>query len=82
MKQGRKLTRFEKSCVQKQGKNPKDYVYAYKVSDSYFKIRHKQTGIEAIVNVFEEALYSQQQQDRELTMAQIMNSLLPNSDLN
>ena len=29
-----------------------------------------------------EALYSQQQQDRELTVAQIMNSLLPNSDLN
>ena len=47
------MTRFEKSCVQKQGKNPKDYVYAYKVSDSYFKIRHKQTGIEAIVNVFD-----------------------------
>ena len=29
-----------------------------------------------------EALYSQQKQDRELTAAQIMNSLLPNSDLN
>ena len=28
-----------------------------------------------------EALYSQQEQDWELTMAQIMNSLLPNSDL-
>ena len=27
-----------------------------------------------------EVLYSQQKQDRELTMAQIMNSLLPNSD--
>ena len=30
----------------------------------------------------EEALYSQQKQDWELTVAQIMNSLLPNSDLN
>ena len=30
----------------------------------------------------EEALYSQQKQDQELTVAQIMNSLLPNSDLN
>ena len=30
----------------------------------------------------EEALYSQQKQDRELTVAPIMNSLLPNSDLN
>ena len=29
-----------------------------------------------------EALYSQQKQDRELTVAQIMNSLLPNSDIN
>ena len=29
-----------------------------------------------------EALYSQQKQDRELTVAQIMNSLLPNSDWN
>ena len=29
-----------------------------------------------------EALYSQQKQDWELTMTQIMNSLLPNSDLN
>ena len=27
-----------------------------------------------------EAIYSQQKQDRELTVAQIMNSLLPNSD--
>ena len=30
----------------------------------------------------EEALCSQQKQDQELTVAQIMNSLLPNSDLN
>ena len=29
-----------------------------------------------------EALYSQQNQDQELTVAQIMNSLLPNSDFN
>ena len=29
-----------------------------------------------------EALYSQQKQDWEMTMAQIMNSLLQNSDLN
>ena len=29
-----------------------------------------------------EALCSQQKQDQELTVAQIMNSLLPNSDLN
>jgi len=29
-----------------------------------------------------EALYSQQKQDQEQTVAQIMNSLLPGSDLN
>ena len=29
-----------------------------------------------------EALYSQQKQDQELTVAQIMNRLLPDSDLN
>ena len=29
-----------------------------------------------------EAVYSQQKQDQELTVAQTMNSLLPNSDLN
>ena len=29
-----------------------------------------------------EALYSQEKQDQELTVAQIMNSLLQNSDLN
>ena len=29
-----------------------------------------------------EALYSQQKQDQELTVAQIMNFLLQNSDLN
>ena len=29
-----------------------------------------------------EALYSQQKQGQELTVAQIMSSLLPNSDLN
>ena len=29
-----------------------------------------------------DVLYSQQKQDLELTVAQIMNSLLPNSDLN
>ena len=29
-----------------------------------------------------EALYSQQKQDQELIVAQVMNSLLPNSDLN
>ena len=43
------------------------------------------TGIRLIIFLAAkdgEALYSQQNEDEELTMAQIMNSLLPNSDLN
>ena len=48
---------------------------------------HKMVNIEIRLIMFiaakdGEALYSQQKQDRELIMAQIMNSLLPNSDLN
>ena len=34
------------------------------------------------LRAFAEALYSQQKQDWELTVAQIMNFLLQNSDLN
>ena len=48
---------------------------------------HEMVNTEIILIIFfavedREALYSQQQQDWELTVAQIMNSLLPNSDLN
>ena len=48
---------------------------------------HQMVNIEMRLIIFfvakdGEALYSQQKQDWELTVAQIMNSLLPNSDLN
>ena len=48
---------------------------------------HQMVNTEIRVTIFfaakdGEALYSQQKQDWELTVAQIMNSLLPNSDLN
>ena len=48
---------------------------------------HQMVNTEIILIIFfaakdGEALYSQQKQDRELTVAQIMNSLLPNSGLN
>ena len=47
---------------------------------------HQMVNTESRLIIFfaakdEEALYSQQKQDQELTVAQIMNSLLPNSDL-
>ena len=42
-----------------------------------------QNQIDYILSIKDgEALYSQQKQDQELTVAQIMNSLLPNSDSN
>ena len=48
---------------------------------------HQMVNIEIILIIFfaakdGEVLYSQQKQDQELTVAQIMKSLLPNSDLN
>ena len=53
-------------------------LYTWTSSDGYTKIR--------LIIFFAardgEALYSQQKQDQELTVAQIMNSLLPNSDSN
>ena len=49
--------------------------------------RHQMVSTEVRLTTFYaakdgEALYSQQKQDLELTVAQIMTSLLPNSDLN
>ena len=49
--------------------------------------RHQMVNTEIILIIFfaakdGEALYSQKKQDQELTVAQIMNSLLPNSYLN
>ena len=48
---------------------------------------HKMVNTEIRLIIFfvakdEETLYSQPKQDRELTVPQIRNSLLPNSDLN
>ena len=49
--------------------------------------RHQMVNTEIRLIIFfaakgGEAVYSQQKQDEELTVAQIMNSLLQNSDLN
>ena len=46
--------------------------------------RHQMVNTEIIFFAVEdgEALYSHQKQDRELTVTQIMNSLLQNSELN
>ena len=55
--------------------------------DSSTHEHHQIISTEIILIIFfaaedEDALNSQQKQDWELTVAQIMNSLLPNSDLN
>ena len=49
--------------------------------------RHQMVNTEIRLIIFfaakdGEALYCQQKQDQELTVAQIMNSILPNGDLN
>ena len=57
------------------------YIYLYILG------HHQMVNIEIRLIIFfaakdREALYSHQKQDQELTMAQIMDSLLPNSDIN
>ena len=54
-KRGRKLTREEKAFVLKQGKDPKQYMFAYNISESYFKIRHKTSGVECTIDKFRKA---------------------------
>ena len=59
----------------------------YKLQKDSIHEHHQMVNTEIRLIIFlaakdGEALYSQQKQDRELTMTQIMNSLLPNSDLN
>lgn len=56
MKRGkRRLTRNEKACILKQGANPKDYMFAYDVNDSYFKAVNKETGVERLFDKYRKA---------------------------
>lgn len=54
-KQGRRLTRVEKSNLIAQGMNPKEWEYAYNINDSYYKIRNKKTGVEKTVDKYRKA---------------------------
>ena len=59
----------------------------YKNKTHIYDGSHQMANTEIRLIIFfaakdEEALYSQRKQDWELTVAQIMNSFLPNSDLN
>lgn len=51
----RKLTRFEKECCLKQGCDPRDYLFAYNISESYFKVKSKSTGIEKTIDRYRRA---------------------------
>ena len=54
---------------------------AYKLNDGHPPDGQHQNQIDYILKAKDgEDLYSQQKQDQELTVAQIMNFLLPNSD--
>ena len=51
----RKLTRFAKVCCLKQGCDPRDYLFAYNISESYFKVKSKSTGIEKTIDRYRRA---------------------------
>lgn len=54
-KRGRRLTRDEKACLIKQGLNPKEYEFAYNVSESYFKVRSRETKVEKMIDRYRKA---------------------------
>ena len=69
------------------GKTPLAFALLHSVLQGHTHRHHQMVNTEIRLIIFfaakdGEALYSQQKQDQELTVAQIMNVLLPNSDLN
>ena len=63
------------------------YVVSVPWREEWMQGHHQMVNTEIRLVIFfaakdGEALYSQHKQDQELTVAQTMNSLLPNSDLN
>lgn len=54
-KRGRRLTRDEKANLVAQGLNPSDWMFAYDISESYFKIRHKTKRLERTVDRYRKA---------------------------
>ena len=67
--------------------NFKIFILLNQISTNSKHGHHQMVNIEIRLIIFfaakdGEALYTQQKQDQELTVAQTMNTLLPNSDLN
>ena len=80
-KPGQRLTVFPRECTD-HSKHP----HPNNTGDSSTHGHHQMVNTEIRLIIFfvakdGEALHSQQKQDQELTVAQIMNSLLANSDL-
>ena len=72
---------------QKTNKQTKKPTYSNNTREDSTHGHHQMVNTEIRLIIFfaakdGEALYSNQKQDQELTVAQIMNPLLPNSDLN
>ena len=51
----RRLTRDEKACILKQGGNPRMYMFAYDINESYFMAIHKETGVERTFDKYRKA---------------------------
>ena len=65
-----------------QYRNQTDYIFASKDEEPLFNSVQLLSCVQVFATKDGEALYSQQKQGQGLTVAQIMNSLLTNSDLN
>lgn len=55
MKQGKRLTREQKSILQGHGLNWRDYEFVCVLNESYIKVRNKRSGIEKTVDVYKKS---------------------------
>lgn len=55
MKQGRRLTREEKSCLIAQGHDAKQYMFLENINESYFKAVHKETKRVILIDKYRKA---------------------------
>ena len=74
-------------CILQSERNQSEKAIYYMIPSILYNGHHQMVNTEIRLIIFfaakdGEALYSQQKQDQELTVAETMNSLLPNSDLN
>lgn len=52
MKQPKKLTRNQKENLTAYGLNPNDYMFLEDISDSYYKVIHKQDGKKKVIDKY------------------------------